>query len=204
MTNDRQRLPEPIYNFNDYVENLENYSEGGFHPVEIDDEIHNGRYRIIHKLGYGSYSTVWLARDQLENRFVSLKFTVAYNASESSETQILRKLSAPSSKEAKNHPGRSFVLDLLDEFEVQGPNGTHHCMVTEALGPTLADVKDELDEYRLPISIARNVAIQCAKALKYIHSCGIAHGGTKIYDTVTKIEFALTPSSRSSSREHPL
>ena len=44
-------------------EPLERYVSGGFHPVALNDTFHNGRYTIRYKLGYGGYSTVWLARD---------------------------------------------------------------------------------------------------------------------------------------------
>jgi serine/threonine-protein kinase SRPK3 len=38
------------------------YTTGSFHPVFIGD-IYNERYKIIRKLGWGSYATVWLADD---------------------------------------------------------------------------------------------------------------------------------------------
>lgn len=38
------------------------YQPGGFHPVYIGDVYHD-RYKILSKIGYGVYSTVWLARD---------------------------------------------------------------------------------------------------------------------------------------------
>lgn len=37
------------------------YCSWGHHPVSIGDNLH-GRYNIVHILGFGSYSTVWLAR----------------------------------------------------------------------------------------------------------------------------------------------
>jgi serine/threonine protein kinase len=39
----------------------EEYCPGGFHPVNLGDTFHQGKYRVIRKLGDGSYSTVWLA-----------------------------------------------------------------------------------------------------------------------------------------------
>lgn len=44
-------------------ESGESYHPGGYHPVEIGD-ILNDRYEVIRKLGYGSYSTVWLGVDR--------------------------------------------------------------------------------------------------------------------------------------------
>lgn len=176
-TSDEEQQQEPTYMWmGDDIEDLERYTKGGYHPVNIDDEIY-GRYRIVHKLGFGSYSTVWLARDQQLDRFVSLKFLVADTPPNSPEILILRQLSNISGSQLENHPGRPFVLTLLDEFEVQGENGRHHCLVTEALGPSISAVKYESDRNRLPGHISRIVATQCAKGLAYLHSCGVVHGG---------------------------
>lgn len=43
----------------------ETYRPGGFHPVNLGDTFKDGQYRVIRKLGYGSFSTVWLARDTM-------------------------------------------------------------------------------------------------------------------------------------------
>lgn len=42
---------------------IEEYRPGKFHPIHLGDLLDDARYRIVRKLGYGSYSTVWLARD---------------------------------------------------------------------------------------------------------------------------------------------
>jgi hypothetical protein len=46
----------------DEEESDECYKERCFCPVRIKD-IYNQRYQVIPKLGFGSYSTVWLAND---------------------------------------------------------------------------------------------------------------------------------------------
>ena len=45
-------------------ENRDRYVPGGYHPVYLN-EIFNKRYQVVQKLGYGLYSTVWLAKDHL-------------------------------------------------------------------------------------------------------------------------------------------
>ena len=44
------------------AEYLDGYRPGGYHPVHLGDVYHE-RYKVLHKLGFGSYSTVWIARD---------------------------------------------------------------------------------------------------------------------------------------------
>jgi len=56
----------------DFIENVEGYKPGGFHPVAIGDVFADGRYTVVHKLGYGGSSTTWLARSQ-SGKLVALK-----------------------------------------------------------------------------------------------------------------------------------
>lgn len=44
-------------------ESLSKYQPGGYHLVTLGDTFKNGRYKIHHKLGWGGFSTVWLAYD---------------------------------------------------------------------------------------------------------------------------------------------
>ena len=45
-------------------EDWEDYVKGGYHPVKIGDTFSDDRYIVVRKLGWGHFSTVWLARDQ--------------------------------------------------------------------------------------------------------------------------------------------
>jgi serine/threonine protein kinase len=46
-------------------EEFEKYRPGGYHPVQPGDSYKGGRYTIHRKLGYGGFSTVWLAKDKV-------------------------------------------------------------------------------------------------------------------------------------------
>lgn len=54
----------------DNAEDAEKYRKGGFHPIHLGDALHGGRYCVLHKLGHGGFSTVWLARDRIQDRLV--------------------------------------------------------------------------------------------------------------------------------------
>lgn len=46
----------------DEQEDPESYCKGGYHHVNIGD-ILNDRYKVLRKVGWGNFSTVWLACD---------------------------------------------------------------------------------------------------------------------------------------------
>ena len=67
------------------TEDVIRYAPGGYHPMVIGDilnspENSDGRscqYRIMHKLGFGSYVTVWLAQNTDSSKaFVAVKITM--------------------------------------------------------------------------------------------------------------------------------
>ncbi len=56
----------------DDCEDAKDYRKGGYHPVNIGD-VYRGRYKVLRKLGYGHFSTVWLVLDMETKNFVALK-----------------------------------------------------------------------------------------------------------------------------------
>lgn len=157
----------------DYVEDVELYRPGGFHPVHLGDTFSNGRYRIIHKLGYGGFSTVWLAREESQKRYVALKISTAEASSDSHELKILRHL-----ERSSDQPGRKYVASILDHFYFEGPNGLHICLVSKVGGPSIAQVcQHQRRRRRFRGVLARRLARQAAQALEFMHSNGVVHGG---------------------------
>ena len=49
------------------------YEDGTFFPVYLGDELDGGRYVIWNKLGSGSKSHIWLAKDQCSGSVVKLQ-----------------------------------------------------------------------------------------------------------------------------------
>jgi len=49
------------------------YCPGGYHPLVLGDQLNKGRYFCTRKLGWGQFSTVWLAWDTHQDTFVAVK-----------------------------------------------------------------------------------------------------------------------------------
>ncbi|KAK4233741.1 protein kinase dsk1 [Achaetomium macrosporum] len=161
-----------VYHPGSDVEDLENYKVSGYHPTVIGETFRDGRYKVVHKLGCGSYSTSWLARDEHLERYVALKILVASETSKSQEPVILRLLHDSGS----THQGNQFIPRLLDDFELDGPNGRHLCLVQEAATCTIGQAKEDSRNWMFPVEVARSIAAQLILGLSYMHSRGVCHG----------------------------
>lgn len=92
----------------------------------------------------------------------------------SRELNMLRALSAL----PKDHPGSSYVCQMLDYFTHIGPNGTHTCLVLELVGPNVAEFVDCYGMYnRLPATLAKLFAKQTLQGLDFLATNNIGHGG---------------------------
>ncbi|KAJ5239142.1 kinase-like domain-containing protein [Penicillium chermesinum] len=158
------------------VEKLERYRPGGYHPITIGEQL-GGRYSIVHKLGFGSYSTVWLARNKESGKYVAIKIPVStLDSTATRETDILRRLNG-TRLEGKALPGAAFIPSILEGFSLSGPNGVHHCYVTEPGMMSLAEAKDASSIRLFQLPVARAMAAQLVQAVTFLHSLGIVHGG---------------------------
>lgn len=158
------------------AEPLHRYKSGGYHPIHLGDCLNQGRYRILHKLGWGGYSTVWAAKDQKLDIYVAVKISVSeiHHHQMDRYLEIMRRITRSSS----THLGAGSVVQMLEHFQLQGPNGTHECLVLELLGPSIPDVLDVRFKHdRLPAKLAKRVAREALLGLDYLHQHGIGHGG---------------------------
>ncbi|KAI9820027.1 MAG: hypothetical protein M1827_006598 [Pycnora praestabilis] len=163
------------------------YKEGGLHPVHLG-EVYNDRYKILNKLGSGAFSTVWFAKDTTvkTRRYVALKFktadeiaeaTVTKSRDEKSEIIILKYLK----DQRESWPGYQHILSLFDHFDIKGPNGTHHVLATEIVGPSISTVE-------LPPDVIRDMCYQLVEALSFLHQNGIAHGDLHVGNIALEME----------------
>ncbi|TQN67667.1 Serine/threonine-protein kinase SRPK [Colletotrichum shisoi] len=157
----------------DGAEPFDRYGPGGYHPVAIGDRL-GSRYHILQKLGHGSYSTVWLARDLTlqRRRLVAVKVCTADASPRESEIlSHLRSLSEIGDGEGEGDgpSGRGMIPTLLDRFRVQGPHGIHTCLVTDVGRCSVRDAKIRGSYAPLMLPVARAIAAQLILAVAYLH-----------------------------------
>jgi serine/threonine-protein kinase SRPK3 len=110
-----------------------------------------------------------------KQRYVALKVSVSDNNENSQELKVLQTLRELDRGEI----GSRYVIQLLDHFYVEGPNGKHECLVLEFLGPSVSDVVSmRFIDRRLRGKLAKTTAQQALVGLAFLHKHGIGHGGT--------------------------
>ncbi|XP_028789989.1 serine/threonine-protein kinase SRPK [Neltuma alba] len=147
-------------------EGTEDYRRGGYHAVRVGDAFKNGRYVVQSKLGWGHFSTVWLAWDIQLSRYVALKVQKSaqhYTEAAMDEITILQQIADGDPEDKK------CVVKLLDHFKHSGPNGQHVCMVFEYLGDNLLTLIKYADYRGLPINMVKEICFHILVGLDYLH-----------------------------------
>lgn len=158
------------------------YCLGGYFAVKLGAvfDSKKGSYRIVRKLGWGHFSTVWLAQ-ALDGAFVAVKIVKSgkhYSEAARDEISILEQLQGAAVP----------VVQLLDLFDVSGPNGVHAAMVFELMGENVLHLIYRLKAGRtgpvrgtpvLPMEMAKRVIFQTLVALDAMHRLGVVHTDIK-------------------------
>ncbi|KAI9600329.1 hypothetical protein H4Q26_000109 [Puccinia striiformis f. sp. tritici PST-130] len=183
-------------------EHKRDYKRGGYHPVEVGEGYKDNRYRVLRKLGWGGYATVWLAHDRQLDQHVCLKVSKSskfFTDAAKAEIEFNSRISSANPA----HRGNRHLVSLLDHFNHDGPNGTHVCMVFEVLGDNLLAFKNRCKRNRIPAHIVRKIGRQILLAVDYLHGdCGIIHTDLKPDNVLICIE-DVERVIRSELKNHP-
>lgn len=106
---------------------------------------------------------------------MSVKIMTADMTNQSRELHNLQTLA----EHSKGSLGAEHIVQLLDNFLHDGPNGCHQCLVFELLGPTVnmfvTDYSEDGD--RLDVDTIFKISTQLLQGVAFMHNAGYAHGG---------------------------
>ncbi|KAB8210114.1 kinase-like domain-containing protein [Aspergillus parasiticus] len=167
---DRQAIEEQTLPF---------YHQKHYYPVKPGETLKD-RFRAIAKLGYGAYSTVWLAWDKKAREYTSLKVGVQTKESESSpmpnEINMLRRLEKFAEKD---HPGLDFTRLARDIFEIDSPSGSHYCIAFKPQGNSVRTLQETFPNAQLHKLLVRSIIHRLFFAVNWLHAtCGVVQ---KVY-----------------------
>ncbi|TFK47447.1 kinase-like protein [Heliocybe sulcata] len=157
-------------------------AEDGFGHLEltIGDELGDrGEYKLARKLGYGRYSTVWLARPTRGRTkgdspyFTAMKVLSQHATgrlgSHSDELRVLQRISNPTT----SHKGKDFCTTLWDAFVV---DGSHQALVLDLMAGDVKALRFMYKNGVMPLAMTKTIIGQMLVALQYLHDeCRVVH-----------------------------
>ncbi|KAL7614409.1 hypothetical protein Lser_V15G07090 [Lactuca serriola] len=147
-------------------EDMDCYRKGGYHAVRVGDSFAGGRFIAQRKLGWGQFSTVWLAYDTQTSKFVALKLQKSAPEFVQAAVHEIEVLSTITENDPQNE---KCVVQLVDHFKHRGPNGQHLCMVLEFLGDSILHLI-RYNRYKgLNLNIVKEICKCILTGLDYLH-----------------------------------
>ena len=189
---DRKRTRRDSPDFDDSSSDLESedvYIQADINPVSLQelyedhDSYHiihklvHGRFRVIHKLGHGRNSTVWLCRDLRgeKPRFNALKISAACSHGEDCPATQTGDWNWMQGYAGKLRDWADTVCLPVRRFNIESPNGFHHCTVYPVLGPKLTlwySPASDADRFLRAQGICRDLI----RSVAWLHENWFRHG----------------------------
>ncbi|RLN36280.1 serine/threonine-protein kinase SRPK-like [Panicum miliaceum] len=159
-------------------EGVDGYRKGGYHAVRPGDLFAAGRYVAQRKLGWGNFSTVWLAFDVQSQKYVALKIQKSAPEFAQAALHEIEFLSEITNRDPSNC---KCIIQLIDHFKHTGPNGQHICLVFEFLGDSLLKLV-QYNRYKgIGLDRVKRICKSILVGLDYLHSeLGIIHSDLKL------------------------
>ncbi|KAJ5212603.1 uncharacterized protein N7498_004249 [Penicillium cinerascens] len=169
---------EPILPQNEIVDEevCPGYDSKKFYPANPGEVLAN-RYQILVKVGWGTTSTVWLARDmrgqdEEPESVVALKITNTDSSQHVAHDE--REIEEHIAKTDPSHRGYPLFRTCSKFFEITGPEGRHLCLAYEPMREPFWVFQRRFEGGVIPLPIVKTYILFLLAGLDYLHTgCGI-------------------------------
>ncbi|EIW52769.1 kinase-like protein [Trametes versicolor FP-101664 SS1] len=146
----------------------------GYFPMRLGQKLRRGTCEIVRKLGYGTNSSVWLAKETTPDghRYIVLKIMSVY----ATEVEIRRLCYEGAvahdmtalGKPDQAHPGYRHCAIIGRTFFEHSAHGEHLCSLLFPYGTSLDDLLETSPTGRLPLSAVKTITRQVLLGLSFL------------------------------------
>ncbi|KAK2800039.1 hypothetical protein FQN50_008278 [Emmonsiellopsis sp. PD_5] len=165
------------------------YSSKCFYPAN-PGEIFASSYQAVVKVGWGTRSTVWLARNIARRGWQPKHYVILkINNAGSHEADHERGIEEHIAQRNQSHRGYEIIRTCKTSFEVAGPEGAHLCLAYEPMREPLWLFQRRFTDQRLPLPIMKSYLLMLLAGLDYLHSeCRVVHTDLKLENILVTFE----------------
>jgi len=147
------------------------YSQNG---DELIGEVINNKFFLLYKIGYGSFSSVWLTYDISDDKFYAMKIQTPNDYDEGIQELKIYDMIQKICKENES------LMTIKEYFIMIKDEKKYVCMLMDLMAGTLYDVI-KTDKYNngLPSESVKKVETQLMDAIKILHNFDIIHTDIK-------------------------
>ncbi|KAE8402357.1 kinase-like domain-containing protein [Aspergillus pseudonomiae] len=165
------------------------YCSTDFYPAK-PGEVLADRYQILVKVGWGTTSTVWFARDMRGNEdepegVVALKIA----NTNSHAADVARETEQYIAETDSSHRGRAVLRTSSESFEITGPEGRHVCFAYEPMREPLWLFQRRFKDEMIPLPTIKAYIYILLVGIDYLHTeCKTVHTDLKLENIMVSFE----------------